>query len=318
MKGLTINASAAINAIKQRTTVRVYAETTTLKLLGLEDKYAARLEWKERVGKSVMDIEKKTLDNVRAELARRSSNEIDPAKEEFRRRNKVWSYFPDEGPFRRELYLEHMKLVAATKEDDEMLFMAANKVGKSDLGGLCIAHWATGRYPEWWTGRVFNEPITAWIVNKTAKDTRDINEAVLLGPPGNEQERGTGMIPAHLLQKCTPKPGTPNAFEFINVEHVSGGTSYIVSKSYDQGRTAFQGRNIPVIWNDEEVDKEIYDEEMLRIMVCGGLILTTFTPIQGLTPMTTWFMESAGLSIEALRRAQSEDTRDFEDELVPA
>jgi hypothetical protein len=46
-------------------------------------------------------------------------------------------------------------------------------------------------------------------------------------------------------------------------------------------------------------------------MVCGGLIITTYTPINGLTEMTSWFMESAGLSIEALRSAQNQvDTED--------
>ena len=185
--------------------------------------------------------------------------------------------------------------------------LAANKVGKTQLGAYCVTCWTTGRYPEWWPGRVFEGPLTAWVCNKTAKDCRDINEAELLGPTGNEYERGTGMLPSHLLGKCTPKPGTPHAFEFINVEHVSGGTSYIVSKSYDQGREAFQGRNIPVIWNDEEVPKDIADEEKLRIMTVSGLILYTYTPINGLTEMTMEFMESAGLSIDAMRHQQEQD-----------
>ncbi len=298
--------AAAIQAIRKRHDVRVYAETSAVKLLGLEDKYQARFEWKRAHGKPIAPTEASAFDGIRKELSKRPASEMEEAREEFRRRNKILSYFPDEGPFRRELYPEHMKLVAATKTDDELLFMAANKVGKSDLGGYCASTWATGRYPHWWPGRVFEDPVTIWIVNKTAKDTRDINEAVLLGPTGNEMERGTGMLPGHLIQKCTPKPGTPHAFEFINVEHVSGGTSYIVSKSYDQGREAFQGRNIPIIWNDEEIPKDIYDEEMLRIMVIGGLIMTTFTPILGLTPMTMWFMESAGLDINQMRRSQDD------------
>lgn len=299
-----IGAAAAIEAIRRRSSIRVHGETPALRLLGIEDKFAARVQWREQVGKPVVDSELSTLDGVRNDIARRSKNELQNARDEFRRRNKIATYFPDEGPFRRELYPKHMEVIRYTKEDDEILFMAANKVGKTDLGGYCVARWAMGRYPDWWPGRVFDGPITAWVVNKTAKDTRDINEAVLLGPPGNDADRGTGMLPAHLIQRCTPKPGTPHAFEFINVEHVSGGTSYIVSKSYDQGREAFQGRNLPVCWNDEEVPKDIYDEEMLRIMVCGGLILSTFTPIHGLTDMTTWFMEAAGFSLDALRHSQ--------------
>lgn len=305
--------AAAISTLRKRTVVRVYAETPALKLLGIEDKYDARLKWKAQVGRQVFDQEKKTLDQVREELAKRLGSEMDEAKREFRKRNKVWDYFPDEGPYRRELYPKHMDVIRYTKTDEEVLFMAANKIGKTDLGGKCVAHWAMGRYPDWWDGRVFQDPVTIWIVNKTAKDTRDINEAVLLGPPGNDAERGTGMIPGHLIQHCAPKQGTQHAIEFINVEHVSGATSYIVSKSYDQGREAFQGRNIPVIWDDEEVPQDVAGEQKLRIMTIEdggqrttGLILYTYTPILGLTEFTAQFMEDAGLSIDALRKAHEE------------
>jgi phage terminase large subunit-like protein len=297
----TINVNAAIEAIRRKQSIRVYSETPALKLLGLEDKYDARLKWKERLSKPILDAERKTLDGIRNEIARRSHDEMADSLAEFERRNKMRSYFPDEGKFRRELYPKHMEVVRYTKTDEETLFMAANKIGKTDLGGYITSALVTGRYPDWWNGWVCDEPITAWICNKTAKDTRDINEAVLLGPPGNEQERGTGMLPGHLIQKCTPKPGTPHAFEFINVEHVSGGTSYIATKSYDQGREAFQGRNIPFIWNDEEVPKDIAEEQKLRIMTVSGRILYTYTPILGLTEFTMQFMEDAGLSIEAMR-----------------
>lgn len=304
--GTGVGVSAAIQAIKRNKAVRVYAETAALKLLGLEDKYQARFEWKKAHGKLIQPTEVATFDNVRRELDKRSSAEMEEAREEFRRRNKIWSYFPDEGPYRRELYPKHMEFVAYTKKDDEILMLSANRCGKSQLGAYCMTCWTTGRYPDWWTGRRFDEPITAWIINKTAKDVRDINEAELLGPPGNEQERGTGFLPAHLIQKVTAKSGTPHAFEFMNVEHISGGTSYIISKSYDQGREAFQGRNVPAIWGDEEIPQDVYEECMLRIMTCSGLIILTYTPIQGLTEMTAWFIESAGFSIESMRHAAEE------------
>ena len=299
-----IGATAAIDAIRRRSVFRVHGDTPALRLLGQEDKYAARIKWRERIGKPQVDTELSTLDQVRNEIERRTRSEMEAARNEFACRNKIWSYFPDEGPFRRELYPRHMEVIGYTKTDEEILMMAANKVGKSTLGAYCLACWTTGRYPDWWHGRVFDGPVTAWACNKTAKDCRDINEQELLGPPGNEYERGTGMIPGHLLGRCTPKPGTPHAFEFINVEHVSGGTSYIVTKSYDQGRTAFQGRNLQIIWDDEEVDKEIAGEQKLRTMTVNGLILYTYTPILGLTEFTMEFMESAGLSIEAMRQRQ--------------
>ncbi len=585
-----ISTNAAIEAIRKRTAFRVHAETPALRLLGIEDRFQARIEWRVRTNRQSIEDEQITLDGAREEIERRPKSEIEAAKREFARRNKTWSYFPDEGPFRRELYPRHMEFIAATKTDDEIMMLAANRcltpwspvemghgerlaleligekgfdvrswdgssrctkpaspvflagiepafqihldngevfqcssrhrvlrhasmdarhpaawcsvdhlirglsglhwirtargwtasygegarlydeplrqredigdarlpirrdapnsgrsnspvdvaasrlarshvcqgrdqfsisdadhllvdlcdkieapdasrfslpktlrdriagqlqcglipdpreilvallpqlhqlpgisrfllaydspvlfngrsiiavvpiglqpiidftvpethnyfsggivhhnTGKTQLGALCVAHWAMGRYPHWWKGRVFDDPVTIWICNKTAKDVRDINEAELLGPPGNDSERGTGFIPSHLIQKCTPKPGTPHAFEFINVEHVSGMTSYIVSKSYDQGREAFQGRQISAGWSDEEVPRAVYDEMRLRTMVGAGILLSTYTPIQGLTEMTTWFMESAGLSLEAMRHSQDENLVD--------
>ena len=576
-----ISPSAAIDMIRKRQAVRVYAETPALKLLGLEDKYAARLKWKQQFEKPITDSEKQTLDSVRNELAKRQNADLIVAREEFRRRNKISSYFPDEGPLRRELYPRHMEFVDATRTDDEVGMLAANRcltpwtaietdrgerqvleligeagfdvpswdgnsrctkkaspvflvgiepafqihldngevfqcsgrhrvlrhdwmdarlpaawcsvgqlireisglhlnrtargwlasygagdrlydepllpqlesgsaqlprplgvpsndrsywradeaasisgrsrayqergpfstsddrhrlvdlcgkigapsaslfalpktlrdqislqlrcgltpepegilaavgsqlsslpeisklllafdspsifngrsivavvpiglqpiidfsvpgthnylasgivhhnTGKTQLGAICVSNWATGRYPDWWNGRTFDGPTTGWIMNKTAKDVRDINEAELLGPPGHEAERGTGMIPAHLIQKCTPKPGTPHAFEFISVEHASGATSYIVSKSYDQGREAFQGRAISYGWADEEISLELWDECRLRTMTTSGILIFSYTPINGLTEMTMNFMESAGLSIEQMR-----------------
>lgn len=299
-----IGATAAIDAIRRRSIFRVHGDTPALRLLGQEDRYAARIQWRDRVGKPQVDTELSTLDQIRNELERRSRSEMEAAREEFSRRNKMWSYFPDEGQFRRELYPRHMEFIAATKTDDEIMMLAANRTGKTQLGAYCVTCWATGRYPEWWRGRVFDEPVTMWVCNKTAKDTRDINELELLGPPGNEYERGIGFIPSHLIQRCTPKPGTPHAYEFINVEHVSGGTSYIQTKSYDQGREAYQGRRIDAGWVDEECPKDIWDELRLRTMIGSGILMATYTPINGLTEMTMWFMESAGLSIEAMRRMQ--------------
>ena len=51
------------------------------------------------------------------------------------------------------------------------------------------------------------------------------------------------MIPADCIVRTTAKPGVADAIEGIFVKHVSGGTSELILKSYDQGREAFQGTN---------------------------------------------------------------------------
>ena len=63
MNALSIGASAGIEAIRRRQAIRVYAETPALKLLFMVDKFDARVQWKTRVGKPILDSEKKTLED---------------------------------------------------------------------------------------------------------------------------------------------------------------------------------------------------------------------------------------------------------------
>jgi phage terminase large subunit-like protein len=72
-------------------------------------------------------------------------------------------------------------------------------------------------------------------------------------------------------------------FERIFVKHVSGGTSELLLKSYDQGGESFQGTNCDLIWLDEETDRDIYLECLLRTMTTNGIIILTFTPLMGVT-----------------------------------
>lgn len=221
----------------------------------------------------------------------------DPAHEALRllelqqqlaKRRKLDSYYPDNGPLRRELYSKHLQFFEAGAARRERAFIAANRIGKSEGGGgyETTLH-MTGLYPSWWTGRRFNKPVSWWAAGDTSKTTRDIIQRILLGPVG---EFGTGMIPADHLLRTTSKPGIPDAIEGIFVKHVSGGTSEITLKSYDQGREAFQGTNKDGIWLDEECDRDIYVESLLRTMNTGGLVMATFTPLLGVTDIVKDFL----------------------------
>ena len=128
----------------------------------------------------------------------------------------------------------------------ERAFIAANKIGKSEgVGAYETVLHLTGQYPAWWKGRKWNRPIAAWASGDTAKTTRDIIQRILLGPFG---EFGTGMIPADCIVRTTTKQGIGDAIEGIFVKHVSGGTSELILKSYDQKREAFQGTNRDLVW----------------------------------------------------------------------
>jgi phage terminase large subunit-like protein len=171
--------------------------------------------------------------------------------------------------------------------------LAANRVGKTEgVGAYETTLHLTGQYPEWWEGRRFERPIKAWAAGDTSKTVREILQDKLLGPPG---QLGTGMIPGDLIVKTTAKAGVADATDTVWVRHTSGRVSTLVLKSFDQRRESFQGTEQDLVWLDEEPPEDIYAECLLRTMTTGGLLLCTFTPLQGLTPLVLQFLPGGQL-----------------------
>lgn len=214
-------------------------------------------------------------------------------KERRDSRRRLFTYYPDEGPLRRELYKKHLEFFRAGNEHRERLMLAANRVGKTEgVGGYETALHLTGLYPDWWEGRRFDRPIRAWAAGDTSKTVRDIIQYKLLGAHGGH---GTGLIPGDHLIRTTAKAGIPDAVEDIHVEHVSGGTSYLTLKSYDQRRESFQGTEQDIIWLDEEPPLDIYSECLMRTMTTNGLVILTFTPLSGLSEVVLSFLPGGKL-----------------------
>lgn len=229
------------------------------------------------------------------QLTAEQKRELIALLEERERRKRyrlIDSLFPDEGPYRRELYSKHLEFFRAGAVHRERLFMAANRSGKSVAGGAEMTYHLTGRYPDWWEGRRFDQPIRALAAGDTSQTTRDIIQNKLLGGLYETPEFGTGLIPLDCLGKPTPSRGIANAYEEIAVHHVSGGTSRLAMRSYDQGRRIFQGVELHAVWLDEEVPRDVYEEALVRTMTTQGLVWMTFTPLQGLTPLVVDFLES--------------------------
>lgn len=210
------------------------------------------------------------------------------------------SYFPDEGPLRRELYPKQLLFFKAGLNYYERLFMKGNRVGGTEAGAYEMTAHMTGNYPPWWEGRRFRGPVDCWLAGDTSATTRDILQRSMLGPWG---ELGSGMVPLHLLVGSpSRRQGIPEAYESFVVRHASGGLSRAQFKSYDQRRQAYQGTSKHVIWLDEEPDDDggIYAECVTRTMTVedlgekvSGLAYMTFTPLRGLTPFIKDFIEKA-------------------------
>ena len=216
--------------------------------------------------------------------------ELLEAKEKELQYNKITALFPDEGPYRRELYPKHIAFMNAGRYFKQRAFIAANRVGKSICGGTEMTFHLTGEYPEWWEGRVFNNPIEAWTAGKTAQAVKEVQQKILLG---SIEDIGSGLIPKDKIIKITKKPGVADAVEAVYVRHTSGGISELIFKAYDQKRDAFQGTKKQFIWLDEEPrDPGIYSECLTRTMDAHapGAIICTFTPLFGLSDVVMDFL----------------------------
>ncbi len=214
---------------------------------------------------------------------------------ERHQQRRFFLFYSDTGPLRRELYQKHLEFFRAGAKYRERCFMAANRVGKTEgAGGYELTCHLTGHYPQWWRGRRFAEPVHAWAAGKTNETTRDILQKKLLGKVRSSSARktvnGTGMIPGEWLGQPTWKQGGPDLADTVPVRHRSGGWSTLGMKSYQQGRGSFEGTEQHVIWLDEEPPRDVYGECLIRTATTNGIIMLTFTPLEGMSKVVLSFM----------------------------
>jgi phage terminase large subunit-like protein len=176
----------------------------------------------------------------------------------------------------------------------ERLLKAGNQVGKTWSAGFEHAMHLTGRYPDWWCGVVFDEPVIGWAASETGQGTRDTVQRILLGQIG---AWGTGAIPRDAIREIKRAPnGVPDLVETVLVKHGGGGdvqakTSRVTIKTYDQGRLRWQGETLDFVWFDEEPPEDIYFEGLTRTNARGGIVTLTFTPLKGMSEVVRRFLQ---------------------------
>lgn len=218
--------------------------------------------------------------------------------EDAEKHGRFNALFPEAGPLRRELYRRHLEFFRAGEKYRERCFMAGNRVGKTVAGSYEITCHLTGEYPDWWEGRRFNGPIKAWAAGKTNETTRDIIQAELLGNITFSGQRklvdGTGLVPKDRLSQdpghLSWKAGVADLVDMVKVRHKTGGLSELGLKSYQQGRGSFEGTARHVIWFDEEPPMDVYGEALIRTATTRGLIMLTFTPLEGMSEVVQEFL----------------------------
>lgn len=227
----------------------------------------------------------------------RISRELELRREIARReaRRVLFTMYPDNGPLRRELYVKHMEFFELGAVHRERAAIAANRVGKTwGIGAYESTLHLTGLYPDWWVGRRFDHPVAWWAAGKTNESTRDIVQLALFGNvgpiDGRKSPTGTGMIPGDNILGWSWKSGVMDLIDTAAIKHVSGGTSVLGLKTYAQGRGAFEGTAQHGIWVDEEPDMAVYTECLTRTMTTNGMIIATFTPLEGMSDVVMAYL----------------------------
>lgn len=214
---------------------------------------------------------------------------------DYRRYNKIDTLYPDTGPLRRDLYPKHINILSAGLAYPQRCAFGGNRTGKSQsIGAFEVACHATGIYPHWWKGRVFEKPVSIWACGDTAKTVRDVNQLELMG---DSDDYGSGMLRRDCILDYKAG-GLPNSLDTIDIRHISGGVSHIGFKSYEGRRKVFQGTAKELIWLDEEPPYDVYQECLLRTLTTKGLILLTFTPLSGMSQVVLGFMPESDIKME--------------------
>ena len=182
----------------------------------------------------------------------------------------------------------------------ERLLIAGNQLGKTYSAAYETAMHLTGRYQDDWPGARFADPVIGWAASETSQSTRDSVQRLLLGQVGSW---GTGAIPADcVMETKRAAHGVADAIETILVKHVTGGTSRVTLKTYDQGRERWQGETLDFVWFDEEPPEDLYIEGLTRTNATDGIVWITFTPLKGMSDVVKRFLidKSPGTSVTTM------------------
>jgi phage terminase large subunit-like protein len=198
-------------------------------------------------------------------------------------------------------YKKQMDFHAKGAIHDERLLMAGNQLGKTLAGAMEWAMHLTGRYPDWWTGKVFDAPVRLWATGVTAESTRDNPQRVLMGLPQMKETWGTGTIPKDAIKDWRLGYHLGDALDSVVVRWGGGGDvamgeSVLSFKSYEKGREKWQGETLDGVWFDEEPPLDIYCEGRTRCVAKRGIVMVTFTPLQGMSEVVKLFLSEADVA----------------------
>lgn len=200
--------------------------------------------------------------------------------------------------------------------------IAANRIGKSDVGTYELAIHLTGLYPEDWIGYRFTGPIESIALGvdlATLAKSDQLQEKLL----GKLEDRGTGFIPKDDIVEIKNKVGMgASVAEMVRVQHYDAdgnpdGVSRLLFGSYSQGQDVLMGLALQFVLIDEcPTDDTILPQCIKRTWGFKGAarVLCTFTPEKGINRTVSAFWDEKGVYHNGLIRATLWDADIYTDE----
>ena len=226
--------------------------------------------------------------------------------EEIRKYNKLNFFEPY--PFQKKFYDKGA-------DNNVRALIAANRCGKTYSAAMELAMHLTGSYPAWWDGRKFEEPVKVVASAVTASQCRDVLQKELLGTENRDiiDDLGTGSIPKHALMLDESTKARDGAYSEIYVKHSSGGASSVKFFAQSQGMQPMQGFTAHIVVIDEQCPDDIFSELVKRTATVDGIVIMTFTPLQGVTHLVKQFWEKDGAFHDGMVNAGWDDVTHLTD-----
>ena len=185
---------------------------------------------------------------------------------------------------------EHQLKFFATGGHDRRGILAANRIGKTVSTCYETAMHLTGHYPEWWTGRRFEKPITAMVAGEGWSQVALVLQNELLGTNDVKirDNMGTGAIPRDAIIFDTMRSDGANCIG-VEIKHTSGGRSYLLFANYTQEVRQMQGFKLNLAVFDEQPPDDFFSEIVTRTATTQGQVLCSFTPLKGLNGLVSKF-----------------------------
>jgi phage terminase large subunit-like protein len=173
----------------------------------------------------------------------------------------------------------------------ERYMKGGNRSGKTHCALREYSKHLTGIYNDSWRGYKFDRPLRCWMAGLTSSLIAETIQKDLIG---DKEQNLRGIIHPSLIREKR-KSGNSDMYRTIYINHISGGSSKITFKTYEEGREAFQGSKIDLALLDEEPPKKIYEECKMRTMSTDeksrGMIVVCATPLKGFTDFYNYFTQ---------------------------